>query len=665
MGLFEHFPYVNMHELNLDWIVDFVKKTKDKTEAIDDAVSAAEDAAADSAAKALESEGQALISEAWAVGRKNNVPVSVTAPQYENHSKYWADQSFESATQSQISAENSAASEASAKNYADNIADPVSGIVSGWLEDNITNPSSPPIDKSLLVENAAADAKVTGDNIRILEEAAENADIDIKPISIPISMELGGMDLSGVDTSDNTRARTANHSMACSAGCPVYTFDDGTKHRFCFMTRFNQFIAMTDWSTSTSDSIVDYLTDAIYPNGIWLRILVGYVDNRTINSTNIPNVSIEYKLSKRIPISEGFAIDTNPGAMYKNMTTQFGVSPFIPVEYNKTYRVTSARNMIFLDSELLSISYIRGSDQNTGFTFTIDDANIKYVAYCFHTYAGTQYFDEVDSFIGGYIGDDSVPYTLAGKKMSLLGDSISAYNGTIPVGNDAYYTGNNAGVSDFANMWWSVLCTRTGMLPLIIDGYSGSGVTQLEDAQHIAKVPMSSDARCGALHSGGTNPDIIIIAGGLNDYSYALSAQSEPLSWNGKTSPVLGNSFTEAYACMIKKLQTNYPDAIIVALSTWFTMRGSDNGYTLTHSVNGHIYTQADYDAAIENVCKIMHIPFIRVDDIGINRNNMYPTFAQDSPTEPTHPNANGHKLMGEAIATKLPIAINGYCKTI
>lgn len=34
-----------------------------------------------------------------------------------------------------------------------------------WLLENITNPSNPPIDKSLTVTNAAADAKVTGDNI--------------------------------------------------------------------------------------------------------------------------------------------------------------------------------------------------------------------------------------------------------------------------------------------------------------------------------------------------------------------------------------------------------------------------------------------------------------------------------------------------------------------
>lgn len=44
----------------------------------------------------------------------------------------------------------------------------VSNEVAAWLKTNITNPSNPPIDKSLTVENAAADAKTTGDNINNL-----------------------------------------------------------------------------------------------------------------------------------------------------------------------------------------------------------------------------------------------------------------------------------------------------------------------------------------------------------------------------------------------------------------------------------------------------------------------------------------------------------------
>ena len=257
--------------------------------------------------------------------------------------------------------------------------------------------------------------------------------------------------------------------------------------------------------------------------------------------------------------------------------------------------------------------------------------------------------------------------SLEGMKLSLLGDSISAYTGTVPAGNDVYYTGSNAGVSSASQMWWSVLCSETGMTPLVIDGYSGSGVTQLQDSAHQSKVPMSSDTRTSRLHSGTTNPDIILILGGLNDYTYAMSAQSEPLEWDGKSAPTLGDSFTEAYACMIKKLQANYPQAIIVALTTPFTMRGTDNGYTLTHTVsaNSHVYTQKDYNDAVRHVCELMHIPCVDMDNIGYNRANMYPTYASDSSTEPTHPNSNGHKLMGEYLAGVLPVLLQGFARVV
>lgn len=251
---------------------------------------------------------------------------------------------------------------------------------------------------------------------------------------------------------------------------------------------------------------------------------------------------------------------------------------------------------------------------------------------------------------------------LEGLQLSLLGDSISAYAGTIPEGNDVYYTGSNSGVTSPNQMWWKVLCDKTDMIPLIINGYSGSGITKLTDSAHASKVPMSDTTRDQALHSGTTTPDIVIIAGGVNDYTYAEQASQLPNEWDGKTAPVKGNSFTETYACMIKDIQTAYPNAIIICLSTWFTMRGTDNGYTL---LNGEGLTQADYDEAIERVAKIMRVPYINAEICGFNRNNFYPKYAQDSSTIPTHPNAKGQRVMGEYLANIIPPIVHAYLNNI
>lgn len=253
---------------------------------------------------------------------------------------------------------------------------------------------------------------------------------------------------------------------------------------------------------------------------------------------------------------------------------------------------------------------------------------------------------------------ETIRKPLKGLNLSLLGDSISAYAGTIPEGNDAFYTGSNSGVTSPNQMWWKVLCNETEMIPCVINGWSGSAITQLTDSAHLSKVPMSDTSRCQALHDNDKYPDVILIAGGVNDYTYAQQASQKPSGWDGKTAPISGNSFDETYAVMIKNIQTAYPNAVVVCLSTWFTMRGTDNGYTL---LNGEGLTQTDYDEAIERVAKYMRVPYINVERCGFSRSNFYPTYAQDSSTIPTHPNKNGQKVMGEFLANVLPEIVKGF----
>lgn len=139
MGLFEHWPYVNFHDMNLDWII---KKIKNVETAEANSQASAEASAESAAASQLSADAALASQEA-------------------------AHQSELNAAQSE---ENAADAEASAKNYADHIADPVSGLVTDWLENNIT-PTTPAIDASLTVSGAAADAKATGDAIKKLADA--------------------------------------------------------------------------------------------------------------------------------------------------------------------------------------------------------------------------------------------------------------------------------------------------------------------------------------------------------------------------------------------------------------------------------------------------------------------------------------------------------------
>ena len=110
MGLFHEFPYANFHELNLDWIVKFVKKVRDRLDLIDAAVKNAQDARD-------ASEAYSLDSEAWAVGTKNGEPVDQDAPQHENNSKHWAAEAADSAEISQLRADDAGQSAYEADQY--------------------------------------------------------------------------------------------------------------------------------------------------------------------------------------------------------------------------------------------------------------------------------------------------------------------------------------------------------------------------------------------------------------------------------------------------------------------------------------------------------------------------------------------------------------------
>ena len=246
----------------------------------------------------------------------------------------------------------------------------------------------------------------------------------------------------------------------------------------------------------------------------------------------------------------------------------------------------------------------------------------------------------------------------AGKKLSLLGDSISALAGDIPEGNKVYYTGSNMGILNSSQMWYSVLCNELGMIPLVINGWSGSCVTSGVRSDSTYK-PASDASRCEALHDGTTKPDVVLIAMGVNDYSYMEDA-AQFGTWDGSTalgeqsdmSDYVNTDFKRAYATMIARIRRKYPEAQIVCVTPWFVCRKTtDTGVTYLNAIGKK---ENDYGEVIREIASIMNVQVVDGTNIGLNRYNMYPTYAEDSSSIPTHPNAMGHALMGHAIATQL-----------
>ena len=129
-----------------------------------------------------------------------------------------------------------------------------------------------------------------------------------------------------------------------------------------------------------------------------------------------------------------------------------------------------------------------------------------------------------------------------GKKVSVLGDSISTFQGvTLDDPNTFYrtYQIRVGGFSGVGDTWWMRVIRGLGGVHERTNAYAGSCVT---DGFGLGR-GMCSDERTKALGS----PDAILIFGGANDLGFGVDA----------------DEFSRAYALMLSRLRAAYPGADI------------------------------------------------------------------------------------------------------
>lgn len=141
---------------------------------------------------------------------------------------------------------------------------------------------------------------------------------------------------------------------------------------------------------------------------------------------------------------------------------------------------------------------------------------------------------------------------LAGKGLSVLGDSISTFSGwsnntkyNATIGSNAvYYTGSRDGFAAVNETWWMQSLTRSGMELVVNNSWSGDEVTD------------RGISRSLQLHNNeARQPDIIAVYLGINDFR------------RGKTEAVFG----DAYDRMIAGLKAKYADADVYLFTLLYT----------------------------------------------------------------------------------------------
>lgn len=187
----------------------------------------------------------------------------------------------------------------------------------------------------------------------------------------------------------------------------------------------------------------------------------------------------------------------------------------------------------------------------------------------------------------------------AGKKISILGDSISTYENYTSgiaadttnsnVRNNIVWSGYNPGNplfggSSVESTWWKRTVSSLGATMLVNNSNSGESTFNAV-----------LSGRCTELHdntgeNSGEKPDIIFIYLGTNDN---LSTKGDPSSLTAAQIESIGENLayyprdlTEAYAMLLYRVKKAYPDAEIYCLTN---LERSDHPIEWTHETSAVI----------------------------------------------------------------------------
>ena len=227
-----------------------------------------------------------------------------------------------------------------------------------------------------------------------------------------------------------------------------------------------------------------------------------------------------------------------------------------------------------------------------------------------------------------------------GKKLSVMGDSISTFNGKIPSGNAYQYP--NGDVTTFNDTWVGQLLTETGMSLEKLESFAGSRVTttgSLADGSHFV-----DDKRLNNLG----NPDVIIVYGGTNDLFQTNPPEVGEIP-NYFTTPLNTfdkSKFASAYLYLLMKLKEKYPDAKIYCCNITDYTRDIPTAYW--ENANG--MSKQKMGEIISKCCDIVGATYIDLMKNGMTWYN-YSKYSYDNNL---HPNKLGMKLIADYIAKNL-----------
>lgn len=233
---------------------------------------------------------------------------------------------------------------------------------------------------------------------------------------------------------------------------------------------------------------------------------------------------------------------------------------------------------------------------------------------------------------------DDTENSLEGKYISILGDSISTYNNWVPEENRIYYYGNNCDVQSVEDTWWKKLINTLDLQLCVNNSWSGSYVSTVNSS-----VSAGCTWRCTNLHKEDIYPDIIIIYMGINDFNNNVHLGN----YDGTQDfPLNTKTFRGAYAIMLRKVKSTYPQAqIYVCTLPYANVFGTIKSDFPTNQNGASL---VDYNNAISDLAELLQVNVIDFASCGITKDNMdlYLGDYKKYDSRGLHPNREGHTLL-------------------
>ena len=232
------------------------------------------------------------------------------------------------------------------------------------------------------------------------------------------------------------------------------------------------------------------------------------------------------------------------------------------------------------------------------------------------------YFVDENNNIGAIIRngfDSDVVRKTDAKYISILGDSISTYGATGYKMPDADSFYPRYDVLSLNDMWYMQVAEAVGAKILRSASWAGSHVTgNTADTTGQAGV---SDARINYLGTETTDPDIVIVAIGTNDFNSTSGVSSLGTFDDGTSIPANEGTVTQfapAYALMLAKIHAKYPLAVVYCC-TIMARRSNSSIDEFEYPVVKNGMTIDDYNNAIRSIAKLMNCKVIETTACGMS----------------------------------------------